>query len=126
MKREEWKRQQKKAAKAEQAAKHIPTNYEKGYSKGLEAGKRQAVFELSGRCTRLYTSAAVSILIDEFDFSTEQLTTFLDMIQATFEDIAEDGEREKKLREWIQNKRGITLDDHTGCRRLDVMEEVKI
>ena len=125
MNRAERRRQQKRDAKAEKTANHTMTQYEMGYYDGYEAGKNQAMFELAGYCTRVYTTAVVAVIRSELKFAKIRMSRFLKLLQAQLEDILQGVVSEKKLREWIKKDIGLDLDEFTGSRRLDIMNEGK-
>lgn len=124
MNRAEWRRQQKKLGKIEQAQNHVMTQYEKGRSEGYELGRKDGIHWATGMSSRLMTTAWVAVLRDEDRFGHDRMLRRLKMVQATLEDIADDPEREQKLRDWIQKEIGIDLNDHTGCRRMDIAAEL--
>ena len=124
MDRSAWRRQQKKEEKIKKAQNHVMTQYEKGLSAGYELGRKDGIHWATGMCNRLMMTAVVSTLRDEWQFGQTRMLRFLNMVLATLQDISVDPEREQKLRDWIKKEIGIDLDDHTGCRRMDIAEEL--
>lgn len=126
MNRAEWRRNKKTLSKIEQAQNHVMTQYERGRSEGYELGRQDGIRWATGMSSRLMTTAWVSVLRDEDRFGHDRMLRRLKMVQATLEDIADAPEREQKLRNWIQKEIDIDLNDHTGCRRLDIAEELQL
>ena len=126
MNRAEWRRNKKTLSKIEQAQNHVMTQYEKGRSEGYELGRKDGIRWATGMCNRLMMTAVVATLRDEWHFGQTRMLRFLNMVLATLQDISDDPDREKKLRDWIKKEIGINLDDHTGCRRLDIAEELQL
>ena len=124
MDRSAWRRQQKKEAKIKKAQNHVMTQYEKGCSAGFQIGYQEGLKYGTGSALRLMTTAWTAVLRDEDRFGHDRMQRRLKMVQATLEDIIDDPVREKKLRDWIKKEIQIDLDDHTGCRRMDIAAEL--
>lgn len=125
MKRHEWRRQQRQDEKLAKEQNHVLTQYEKGYCDGYEAGKQEAMFELAGYCSRIYTTAIVAIHRSEDKFGPARIKRRLNLLFAQLQDILTGVVSEPKLRKWIQEETGIDLDEITGAKRLDIQNDWK-
>lgn len=124
MNRAEYRRQQKKEAKWKQAESRTMTQYEKGRNEGYLVGYKEGIKETTGNAIRLITTGFAVSLRSEYKFGHDRMKRILDMVHATFEDVLEDPEHEQKLREWLKREINIDLDDYTGCRRMDIAEDI--
>ena len=91
------------------------------YQRGLEEGKRLG----SGIAVRTMTTSAAAILNHEFGFGKIRLDRFLNQMYYTLLTIRNDNSREKRMREWVNGRTGLDLDDYTGARCLDARNEIE-
>ena len=110
------KKFQEKEAKRE--ARKL-TSYEKAYQAGYQQGYKEGIHFSSAYGLRLYATAFVSSLIDEYGFGKVRMERLMKMVQATLMDIQDDLPREAKIRAWVKKKIGMELDDWTGGRWFD-------
>lgn len=108
-----------------QSKTHVITHSQEMYEKGFTDGMRQGVLRESGMTTRLFTTAMAAVLHHEYGFGKKRLDMVLMQVCSTLGTIKDDLDRERRMREWIKRETGIDLDDYTGCRQIDLRQELQ-
>lgn len=118
--RADYRRLMKQAEKV-----HVMTKSEEQYQRGYEAGKAQSAQIEIGNTVRIYTTAVMCMLIDEYGFGRKRLEKAMSHMYATLVDLYNDHSREPKLRAYIHKRTGMNPDDWTGARSVDIAKEIE-
>ena len=120
MNRAERRRKEKAEGKV-----YALTGHDLAYRQGYAEGIQDAAYERVANTVRVFTTAMMATLYNECGYGKKRMLRVMEHFSATANRMYYDRTVEPKLRQYVIDKTGVNPDDWTGCRKLDVIGEIR-